>query len=264
VPSHHGHALPYALLAGHLRGVRPVYALDAAAGVARLEESGFVAVAGGYAGALRRARFGSPYVLAGFCFGGAMAYEIARQLSGTDDGPAALTLLGVSPYDFPGLVPPGALDRWVDSMTPTGKLRRAFLFASGLSSGPGRSYVRGRIRQRGRMLGDLVHQGGRARYRVRRRLDSAMVPLHGRYLGGPLSLPVTLVLPSWSVASYCDDPVGMWQGIGSQVETLTVPGVERMMLSRPVVGQVAAMLSRSDHLQGPALQASSAHEDSPG
>lgn len=246
VPSHHGHALPYALLARRLEGVRPVYALEAGdMGSAPNSELGFVSVARRYVAALRAARFGVPYALAGFCFGGAMAYEITRQLADTDDGPVGLYLLGVSPYDFPGLVPPPSLERWLSSMTLGGRARRAVRLTVGLATAEGRSYVRDRIQHRSRMVRDLANPAGRARYRLRRRRDASMLPMTGRYIGSALGVPVTLVLPRWSLATYCDDPIEMWRGIGSHVETHIVPGVERMMLSQPVVGRVAAVLSRA-------------------
>jgi amino acid adenylation domain-containing protein len=244
VPSHHGHALPYALLARLLEGVRPVYALEQGdMGRVPDGEAGFISVASRYAAALRAARFDVPYTLAGFCFGGAMAYEITRQLADTDDRPAGLCLLGVSPYDFPALVPTGSLDRWMRSMTPGGKARRAVRLAAGLASAEGRAYVGDRIRRRSRTVRELSNPAGRARYRRRRRRDASMIPMRGRYLGDALDVPVTLVLPSWSLASYCDDPVEMWRGLGPNVAIHTVPGVERMMLSHPVVGRIAAVLS---------------------
>lgn len=70
-----------------------------------------------------------------------------------------------------------------------------------------------------------------------------MVPVRGRYLGPALGLPVTVVLPTWSLATYCEDPVGLWAGIGSPVIVRTVPGIERMMLRQPVVTQVAALMA---------------------
>jgi hypothetical protein len=103
------------------------------------------------------------YVLAGFCSGGAMAYEMARQLADSAHEPAGLILLGVSPYDLPGLVPPGSLGRWMGSMTPGGKLRIAILFAAGLTSAEGRAYVASRVRDRARLAKDLADPNGRER-----------------------------------------------------------------------------------------------------
>lgn len=56
----------------------------------------------------------------------------------------------------------------------------------------------------------------------------------GRDRGLVLPLPVSVVLPPWSLAAYRTDPEALWAGIGSTVEVQVVPGVDRMMPREPV------------------------------
>jgi hypothetical protein len=71
-----------------------------------------------------------------------------------------------------------------------------------------------------------------------------MRPAVGRYRGPALPIPVTLILPSWSLAAYTADPIELWEGIGTSVDVHVVPGVERMMLREPVVADVARIMAR--------------------
>jgi thioesterase domain-containing protein len=256
VPSHQGHALPYVSLVRHLRDARPIHALDVSlVGGSAREDATFACVAREHAAALRAARLDGPYLLAGFCFGAAMAYEVARHLVDTGDGPVGLYLLGVSPHDFPGLVPPWAEARWAASMTPADKVRRAFRFAAGMRSSDGRAYLVGRMRRRARFMRDLADPTGRQRHSLRRQKDVSAIAVHGRYLGPALPLPMTLILPSWSSASYGDDPEATWQSIGSSVAIHLVPGVGRMMLAEPVVARVAEIMASDPGASSHALTA---------
>jgi thioesterase domain-containing protein len=243
IPSHYGHPLAYAALAHHLAGGRPVLASDVSRLTDELQTEPFETIARRHVAALRDARPAGPYLLGGFCFGGALAYEMARQLIEVGDPPAGLVLLGVSPYDLPDLVPSAALERWESSVTPRGKLGRAVGFARGLAGPVGRRYIAHRARQQARSVAALASAEGRDRFRARGRRNALMRPAIGRYRGPALPIPVTLILPSWSVGSYTDDPVDLWQGVGSRVTVRLVPGVERMMLREPVVADVARLIA---------------------
>jgi thioesterase domain-containing protein/acyl carrier protein len=243
VPSHYGHPLAYATLARHLDGVRPVLMSD----VSRVGLDGavgsFDSIARRHVDGLLASRPSGPYLLGGFCFGGAMAYEMARQLIETGHPPAGLYLLGVSPYDVPDLVVPADVRRWEASITPAGMLRRAFHFGRGLVGPVGRAYLADRARHQARWVAALASAEGRERFRARGRRNATMHPAVGRYRGPALPIPVTLILPAWSLATYADDPVALWEGAGSRVEVRVVPGVERMMLREPVVTEVARILA---------------------
>ena len=167
VPSHYGHPLAYAALARHLDGSRPVLASD----VSRITDDGegepFEAIARRHVEALLASRPDGPLHLGGFCFGGAIAYEMARLLIEAGEPPAGLYLLGVSPYDLPDLVPVGDLERWERSVTPVGRLGRAVRFARGLAGPVGRRYMAGRARQQVHSVLGLGSEGARDRLRAR-------------------------------------------------------------------------------------------------
>jgi thioesterase domain-containing protein/acyl carrier protein len=244
VPSHYGHGLLYAALAKRLEGSRPILMLDSSIRAGgQADAADFESVARRYVAVLRDAALDGPYELAGYCFGGAMAYEVAHQMAGSGDGPARLYLLGVSPYDFPGLARPGAEAAWKRSMTSRGRIGLGLRFVAGLTTSDARGYLAGRLRNRIRLAAERASPAGRARQRSRRARDAQVLAVHGRYSGPPLRLPVTLILPAWSLATYCSDPAAMWRALGSEVRVHLVPGVERMMVRDPIASRVAALMT---------------------
>ena len=256
VPGHYGHALMYAPLARRLDGVRPVLGLDIGSSADGSEPPvDFNSVARLHVAALRAARAtGSlerPYLLGGFCFGGAMAYEVARRLIEIGDGPAGLFLFGVSPYDFPSLVPDGAEARWRRSVRPAGQIGRAVRLAAGLATSDGRAWLTGRLRHRGRAAAALLTPTGRERRRARRPRDAATHAVHGHYEGPALDLPVTIIVPGWSAAAYCEDPLALWTAMGPRAATHVLPGIERMMVNEPVVAKVAQLMGLDPGLEAP-------------
>jgi thioesterase domain-containing protein len=89
-----GSALCYLPLVRHLGPEQPVYGLDALhlLGTERLYGS-LEEMAGAYLEAMRTAQPEGPYLVAGWSFGGLVAFEIARQLAGRGDEIALLALL---------------------------------------------------------------------------------------------------------------------------------------------------------------------------
>lgn len=245
LPGHDRHSLAYASLASHLSLARPVLVADASTPVDDGPGDPFEAVARRHVGAIRDARLDGGYLLGGFCFGAAMAYEVARQMMDTGDGPVGLYLLGIAPYDLPDLVPPDALERWTRSTAPLGTLGHTARLVRALASPVGRAFVADRVLQAGRTAREVTTRAGRERRRTRDRRASAIHPFAGQYRGPALDLPVTVILSSWRLTTYCTDPVALWAGIGSTVDVHVIPGVGRMMLSEPMVGSVAAIMTRS-------------------
>lgn len=95
----------YANLARHLGGERAIYAfksrgLDGLAEFATIEE-----MAAGYVADLRAHQPRGPYLLGGYCFGGVVAYEMARQLEAKGETVSLLALINCAPpnsgYDQP-------------------------------------------------------------------------------------------------------------------------------------------------------------------
>jgi thioesterase domain-containing protein/acyl carrier protein len=243
VPSHHGHPLAYAALAHHLEGVRPVLASDVGSTADEISGEPFETIARRQVEVLLDQRPRGPYLLGGFCFGGAVAYEMARALIEAGEPPAGLFLLGVSPYDLPDVVPSAALRRWERSLTPLGMLGRACRFAAGVVGPAGRGYLAHRAMRHARRLSELASRDGRERRRARERDASRLRAATGRYRGPGLPLPVTLILPSCSLAAYARDAAAVWAGVGSHVDVHVVPGVDRMLLHEPVVAEVARIMA---------------------
>jgi len=80
----------YANLAKHLAPDQPVYGIESR-GLRGLEEFSRVEeMAGHYIQELRRVQPEGPYYLGGYCFGGIVAYEMARQLRALDQEVAFL------------------------------------------------------------------------------------------------------------------------------------------------------------------------------
>ncbi|MFN8518993.1 MAG: AMP-binding protein [Chloroflexota bacterium] len=241
VPSHHGHPLAYAALARHLDGVRPVLATDVSTTDGSV--AGFDEIAARHVEAILAARLRGPYLLGGFCFGGAMACELARRLADVGDPPAGIYLLGVSPYDLPDLVPAADLGRWERSVTRRGMARRAIRFGAELVGPVGRQYLADRARHEALSLRELASGDGRQRRGARRRRDAETPPASGRYRGPALALPVALILPARSAAAYTDDPGSTFADVARSVAVHVVPGVERMLLREPVVSEVARLMA---------------------
>lgn len=98
VAGHNGDVFCYRSLARHLGTDQPFFGLQPPG----LEEgsealSDVAALAGYFAGQLRAFRPGGPYTIAGFCAGGTIAFELARQLSQSGQKVTRLVLFG-APY----------------------------------------------------------------------------------------------------------------------------------------------------------------------
>jgi thioesterase domain-containing protein len=101
-----------------------VYAFEAP-GATREENSlsRIEAMAARYLTDLRRLQPRGPYFLGGFCYGAVVAFELAHQLWTQGETVAFLALMGISPSDFPRLVPASAWRRY-RRLQPPGWLRR--------------------------------------------------------------------------------------------------------------------------------------------
>jgi amino acid adenylation domain-containing protein len=111
-----GNVLCYVGLAGRLPADRPVYGLQAAGCDAGSEPLRTVPeLAASYLAAIRRVQPQGPYLVAGWSFGGTIAYEMARQLRAADpDGVERLILIDpvVRRPDVPAQVAEDTLLHW--------------------------------------------------------------------------------------------------------------------------------------------------------
>lgn len=115
-----GHILPFLDLANHLGNEQPVYALQAKPVQAGVEGT-IEGMADEYIREIEQFQPDRPYLLAGFSFGGFIAYEMARQLEAKGKAVALLALFDTQA---------GSLPRFPDSLSRIGFLRyrlRAFM-----------------------------------------------------------------------------------------------------------------------------------------
>jgi thioesterase domain-containing protein len=87
----------YANLARHLGAEQPVYAFKSRGLEGEEEFATIEAMAAHYVGVLRRFRPQGPYSLGGYCFGGNVAFEMARQLQAAGQEVRLLALFNSSP-----------------------------------------------------------------------------------------------------------------------------------------------------------------------
>jgi thioesterase domain-containing protein len=257
VPPHRGDVLAYVNLARRLGSEQPVYALQApppGARPLRMEETAALHLED-----LRRVQPAGPYHLAGYCFGGVVAFEMAQQLTRRGEDVAFLALLDLTPADFPTLVRPGAL--------------ASYLARPGASKSP---WARA-----GRLVASLHKRAGRERWAylgttgaayVSQGLDEAawMVAVGGHRLLGratprrlwtterfsrfafasyapePFAGAVTLLLSEGTTASYSQTPGLDWTGLARGTITVRlVPGEGGAMLKEPHVRVLADALVAS-------------------
>jgi len=219
---------------------------------------------------LRGVQAEGPYRLAGFCFGGVVAFEMARQLRSAGEEVAFLALIGVSPYDFPPLVPPAPLERYRRRYREGSFRERAghhrtelsrrkalreklrYLVGRGRSAG---SFVRNRARSaavRGREgIGALAwaaacrcwELAGRpvpARLRDARRISDRAF---AAYVPHADPGPVVLFLSQKGRERYSADPLGDFRGLStSGVIVNEVPCDDGSMLIEPNVAILAGQL----------------------
>lgn len=133
VHDHYGRVLPWAEIVRHLGSDQPCYALQdpveprGVQGWSTLEE-----MAAFYVDAIIRTQPGGPYSLAGECFGGVVAFEIARQLAGRGERIGLLAIMRVTPYDFPSLLPASAASAFAQHGARRGMATRLQYYAERL------------------------------------------------------------------------------------------------------------------------------------
>ena len=184
---------------------------------------------------IRRVQPRGPYRLGGFCFGGVVALEAARQLRAAGEMIALLALVGIGPLDFPGLVsgPASVASRAVPPESALARLRR----------------LAGRARARARTSGaDLAWRGASRVWRVtglalpERLLDADRVSrrAHAVYVARPDPGPVALFLAERRGA---EDPASDYRGLSTAaLEIHELPGRDTALFVAPAVGALAESL----------------------
>ncbi len=82
LPNIFGDALTFRTFVDHVRGLNPVYSLQLETKLAQEQQNSMERLAGRCVEVLRNSGSRGPFHLAGYSFGGMLAYEVARQLAG--------------------------------------------------------------------------------------------------------------------------------------------------------------------------------------
>lgn len=194
---------------------------------------------------LRRVQPFGPYHLAGFCYGGLVAFEMARRLRAEGQAVASLTLLGVTPLEFPTLMGPAARSRFRRSEWR----RRARLVQAGLRRGELRVTASS-------VIGRTTALVRRAWYRRRRRATdqpsgrapdgrAAAESAIARYAARAYDGDITVIVGRDAEPRFLRDASADLGGLArGEVRLVLLPGDDHAMLSRPVATVLAAELAR--------------------
>lgn len=248
---HVGSVLPFAALSRHWGDERSCFGVQGdvwrgdATGGETLE-----AMAAGYRERIQRVQPRGPYHLAGLCFGGVVAFEMARQWVVAGERVGLVALIAVSPADFPNLVAPSAV-----------RLHRLHLDRNRLASNlryhgnrlrqmpireiPGYVFARAAasiayLRHRFRALRSSAAQ--------RRPEESAAARRHRAlfegYRAAPFPGSLTLVLSLRTTWAYSRDPAADWGGLATARVTIhLMDGSDLGLLQEPQVGLTAVNLA---------------------
>ena len=250
VHPHGGHVLCYRELADALGPDQPVFGLEARGLDGREEPHASIeAMAAHYLGEIRAVQPRGPYALAGYCFGGTVAFEMARQLVAAGEEVALLALLQT--YRRPPL-PRGR--RVARDLRLRARFEVDHLLRRVPAERPG--YVLGRMREAVAMgvgraassarerLGSW-RQGPSALDAAVERVEAAAIEATRAY--DPGVYPGTITLVRWSElpARHHGDPWLGWKGLGAGgVMIHELPGHAPTLLAEPMVGDLARLLDR--------------------
>jgi thioesterase domain-containing protein len=225
-PGHNGDVFCYRALAAHLDPRRPLYAVepkgvDGSPTPETVEEIAEYEVA-----QIRRFQPEGPYYIAGFCAGGAIAFESARQLAHAGEEVARVLLFG-SPFPTAYRI---------------GRLRRHMTAATAGSLVEGVEYIRSHAAARVASAGER-HDPALAN---RRRIGHATMAAVKRYEPGFYARRVDAFLPNeaWRRSGGRPDE---WKRVAGQVvEHVGPDGCDGdNMLREPHVLVLAALLNRA-------------------
>lgn len=242
-PGHNGDVFCYRALAAHLDPGRPLYGveprgLDGSPVAATVEEMAAYEV-----DQIRRLQAHGPYYLAGYCAGGTIAFESARQLAAAGEPVARLVLLGAP---FPTSYRPAA--RASSGLRDlASRVRRHAVAITAGSFAEGIEY----IRSRGEGLrADRAAEAARRQDPAlanRLRVEAATIDAVKRYQPGSYGGRLDLFLPN-AAWRRSDDRPEEWRRLAAEVVEHVGPDESHgdNMLLEPHVRALAARL-------GPAL-----------
>lgn len=239
VPGHNGDVFCYRFLAWHLGEDQPFYGLQPpgldgrSQPLERIEE-----LAGYFAAQVRAFRHGAPCVIAGFCAGGATAYELARQLQRDGAAVQSVALFG-APY--PARYRRSVLlrEQFDEQLR---RVRKHWDAMARLPLAEKRNYLIRKMAEReARVVAETPAEPEQVLV-LRARLERATVKALGRY--GAASFPgsMRLFLPNDEWTRTINDPL-RWQSLAKETEFHFGPAgcTSENMLREPFAATFAAL-----------------------
>jgi acyl transferase domain-containing protein/thioesterase domain-containing protein len=251
--SHGGNILEYRPLANHLKTDRPVYALQCTGldGSPIADES-VEEMAARYLKEIRAVQPSGPYLIGGYCFGGALAFETARMLRAENEEVGMLVLINSGVFEVPSgdRNPAWARRQW-------SRIRyRIALEWDELSGRPFNVKCR-RLAMRARRAGSLVKAGlegmldrapgyAQRRHSLTFHLEKLAVTNDRAWVRyRPASYPgkVLFLRARRQPIDVQADRLMGWGGyLTGDVRLHEVPGFRQNMLDEPRVGEVARLI----------------------
>jgi len=240
---HNGDVFCYRALAHHLGGDQPLFGLrppgldNDTPPLNRVEK-----LAAYFAAEIRAFHPRGGFVIAGFCAGGAVAFELARQLAAADAAPNFLALFG-APYPTSYRRWP-KLRRWlVVQMDRAVRHTRALVCLSGAER---RAYVAERLGNRGAQTSSERSTALETVLRRRARVERATFAGLRRYVPGRFAGQLKLFLPRRQWVHSSDQPL-RWRALAGQVEEFYGPDgcLTDLMLLEPYAATFAELFSLS-------------------
>jgi len=235
-----GNTVHYAALVRATGDRRPLWGLE------YLEPGADVsvdAVVGAHLVALRRALPEGPYLVAGFCYGGGIALEMAGRLA-AEGHEAHVALLGITPLELPSLVSPDAYRRWRHVAGPRPPLLDRVRYHGGVAArAPRRElprYLALRIRNLARRtIARASHDVSDTSSVARAAQEALASHRPSPFPGRPL-----VVLHEEDTALYSSDPERDWAALGSEgIELVIAPGSTHSMLESDNASALADVLT---------------------
>jgi thioesterase domain-containing protein len=225
-PGHNGDVFCYRALAAHLDPRQPLYGVEPKGADGSPTPETVEEIAGYEVAQIRRFQPEGPYYIAGFCAGGSIAFESARQLAHAGGDVARVFLFGTP---FP-------------TVYRTGRLKRHMAAASAGSLAEGVEYIRSRAAARVATAAER-HDPALAN---RRRIEEATVAAVKRYEPGFYAGRVDVFLPSEAWRRSGDRPDAWKRVAGQVVEHVGPDGCDGDdMLREPHVPVLAALLNQA-------------------